>query len=122
MTSDPQVVAMRSSSVSRRGWGAGSLSRRLGWSESCAVSVAMASHGAEEADDLAEHLHVARADRLHRAVLRLQPDVVGLTEVALHGGLLTDQGDDDLAVGRGVLLAHDDEVPLEDPRVDHRVA
>src|SRR3954469_2966357 len=52
---------------------------------------------AEDADDLAEDLRVAGADRLHRLVLGLEPNVVRLAVEALDGGLLADQGDDDFA-------------------------
>ena len=67
-------------------------------------------------------LHLARADRLQRLVLRLQPHVVGLLEEALHRRLLAHERDDDLAVLRRVLLAHDDDVVRQDARVHHRVA
>jgi hypothetical protein len=52
---------------------------------------------AEDADHAADHAASA-ADRLHRLVLRLEPDVVRLAEEALHGRLFADQGDDDFAV------------------------
>ena len=51
------------------------------------------------------------ADRLERGVLRLQADVVGLAEEGLDRRLLAHERDDDVAVGRGVLLAHHDESP-----------
>ena len=41
---------------------------------------------------------------------------------ALDRRLLPHERDDDVAVGRGLLLAHDDVVALEDPGVAHRVA
>ena len=56
---------------------------------------------AEDADYLAEDLSLGGDDRLHFLVLGLQADVVLLAEVALHGRLLADQGDDDLAVAGG---------------------
>src|SRR3954452_2959380 len=76
----------------------------------------------EDPDDATHHDRLAGADGLHRLVLRLQPDVVGLAEVALHGRLLADERDDDLAVGRRVLALYDDEVAVEDAGVLHRVA
>ena len=63
------------------------------------------AHAPHQPDDLAHHANVAAADRLHRVVLRLQPDVVGLLEEALDGRLLADQRDHDVAVARLVLAA-----------------
>ena len=48
--------------------------------------------------------------------------MVGLAEEALDRRLLAHERDDDLAVGGGVLRAHDDEVALEDAGVLHRLA
>jgi hypothetical protein len=48
--------------------------------------------------------------------------MVGLAEEALDRRLIVHQRDDDLAVGRGVLRAHDDVVALEDSDVAHRLA
>ncbi|CAA9501406.1 MAG: LexA, partial [uncultured Solirubrobacteraceae bacterium] len=45
---------------------------------------------------------------------------VGLAEEPLDRRLLPHPRDDDLAVARGLLLAHHHEVALEDARVDHR--
>src|SRR3954468_9877753 len=52
----------------------------------------------EDSDDTAQQAHVAGANRLHALVLRLQPDLILLTEEALDGGLVVEQGDHDLAV------------------------
>ena len=51
--------------------------------------------------------HLARADRLHRLVLGLQANVVGLLEEPLHRRLLPHHRHDDLAVLRRVLPADD---------------
>src|SRR4051812_12588886 len=69
----------------------------------------------------AKLLALARADRLQRIVLGLQAHMVVLAEEPLDRRLLTDQGHDDLAVGRRVLLADDHHVVREDARLDHRV-
>ena len=61
------------------------------------------THLPEDSDHATEHAHLARADRLHRLVLRLQAHVVGLLEEALDRRLLAHERDDDLAVGRRVL-------------------
>src|SRR6185369_5941510 len=74
---------------------------------------------AEDADDLAEDPGFGRPDRLHRLVLGLEPDVVGLAEIALDSRLFSDQGDDDLAVGSLLGRPHDDVVALEYAGVLH---
>ena len=75
----------------------------------------------EDPDHLAEDLDVGRVDRLERLVLGLQPDAAVLAEEALHGRLVgglvvARERDDDLAVARVLLAAHDDEVAVEDAR------
>src|ERR1700689_2712184 len=79
------------------------------------------SHTPEQAHDASQHLDLLAADRLHRLVLGLQADVVGFLEEALHGRLLPQQRHHDLAVARGVLGAHHDQVALHDADVLHRV-
>src|SRR4051794_28835835 len=74
------------------------------------------------AHDAAKDLDLARADRLQRIVLGLQAHVIGLAEEALDRRLLTHEGDDDLTVGRRVLLADDHHVVGQDAGLDHRVA
>ena len=66
-------------------------------------------------------------DRLERGVLGLQPDPAVLAVERLDGRLVgrlvvAGERDDDLAVPRVVLAAHDDDVAVEDPGLDHRVA
>ena len=55
-------------------------------------------------DYASEHLDLLAADRLHRLVLGLQTDVVGLAEVALDRGLLAKQRDDYVSLLCGLLL------------------
>ena len=86
------------------------------------VSVLTYDKAPHQPDHLPEHAHLPAANRLHRVVLRLQADVVGLLEVALHGRVLADQRDDDVAVVGCVLALDHDQVPVEDPDVHHRVA
>src|SRR4051794_33449146 len=74
------------------------------------------------AHDAAKDLDLARADRLQRIVLGLQPHVIGLAEEPLDRRLLTYESDDDLTVGRRVLLADDHHVVGQDAGLDHRVA
>src|SRR4051794_38500027 len=77
----------------------------------------------EDSDDAAQQAHVAAANRLHALVLRLQPDLILLTEEALDGCLvLAHQGDDDLAVAGALRGAHHDEVALQDAGILHAVA
>src|SRR4051812_20184319 len=82
----------------------------------------VSGHLPQHADHPAEDAHLARADRLHGLVLRLQTHVVGLLEEALDRRLLADEGDDDLAVLRRVLPADDHAVVREDAGVLHRLA
>ncbi len=72
-------------------------------SRTCARAVAASSDRPQQADDSPEHPDLLAANRLHRLVLRLQADVVGLTEEPLDGRLLTDKGHDYVAVLGGVL-------------------
>src|SRR5512139_3812371 len=73
----------------------------------------------EDPHDAAEQAHVAGANRLHALVLRLEPDLILLTEEALDCRLVIDQGDHDLAVAGALRGAHHDEVTLEDAGVLH---
>ena len=71
----------------------------------------------------AEDLHLVGVHRLERVVLGLEPHAPVLAEEPLHGRVLvTDEGDDDLAVSGVGLLADDDQVAVEDACVDHGVA
>src|SRR5207342_3351292 len=78
--------------------------------------------GAEDADDAADHGRLGGEDRLHFLVLRLQPDVILLEEVALHGRVLADQGNDDFVVAGDVAGPHDHVVAIEDAGVLHAFA
>ena len=66
--------------------------------------------------------------RLERAVLRLEADsTVLLAMERLDGGLvrglvLSDERDDDIALARVILPADDDDVPVENAGLDHRLA
>src|SRR6478735_4267567 len=79
-------------------------------------------HAPHQANDLPQHAHVAAADRLHRLVLGLEPDVVFLLEEALHGRLVADERNDDVAVDSCLLRAHDNQVAVEDADVLHGLA
>src|SRR5918995_1493792 len=90
-------------------------------------SGARSLQGPEDADDLAEDADVAGVDRLERRVLGLETDPVGLAVEGLDRRLVrrlvvAGERDHDLAVPRRVLAAHDDDVAIEDPGLDHRVA
>src|SRR5262245_16253935 len=76
----------------------------------------------EDPDDAAQQARVAGANRLHALVLRLQPDLILLTEEALDGRLVVEQGDHDLAVAAPLRGAHHDEVSVQDAGVDHALA
>src|SRR4051794_9131577 len=82
----------------------------------------------EYADHAPCDLYVRATDWLEVFVLRLEADVVALTEVALDRRLSlgfvlgADDRHDDVAIGGRRLLAHDDRVAIEDARVLHRVA
>src|SRR5262245_4695690 len=76
----------------------------------------------EDSDDAAQKAHVADANRLHALVLRLQPDLILLTEEALDGRLLAEQGDHDLPIAGALRGPHHDEVALQDPGILHRLA
>src|SRR5436309_12822252 len=81
----------------------------------------MLGEASDNADDLALDLDVARVDRLHLPVRRLQADAVFLAEEALQGrAAVLEQRDDDVAVARGVLRLHDDVVAVVDVVLDHR--
>ena len=71
--------------------------------------ISVGSDFSDYAYHAAEDGGLGGADRLHRLVLGLQTDVVGLAEEALDGRLVADQGDDDLAVA-GVVGGPDDDV------------
>src|SRR5690242_14405215 len=73
----------------------------------------------ENPDHAAEEARVAGANRLHALVLRLQPDLILLSEEALDGGLVLEQGHHDLAVATALRGAHHDEVAVQDAGVDH---
>ena len=86
------------------------------------VCAAATSDLPEDADHLAEDLGLAGDDRLVGVVLGLQADGVALAEEPLHGRLVLDHRDDDLAVVGVVGGMDDDVVAAEDAGVLHRVA
>ena len=49
----------------------------------------------------------------------LHPDVILFDEDALDGRLVADEGDDDIAVLRGITTTHDHDIAIENARVDH---
>ena len=68
------------------------------------------SHAAQQADHAPQHFDLLAADGVHRVVLRLQADVVGLAKEPLHGGLLPQQRDHDVTILGYLLGPHDDEI------------
>src|SRR5579872_6455541 len=79
----------------------------------------------ESADDgfnAADDLDIARVDWRHAAILRLQPNATRLAIEALHGRFALDHRHHDLAVACGTLRPHEDEIAVENRRVDHRIS
>src|SRR5581483_3924634 len=84
----------------------------------------------DQANDLAldAHLLGAHIDRLHLAVGRLEPYPIALTKVALERRLAVlacavgEQGNYHVAVVRRLRRADDDQVPIVDEVLDHRLA
>src|SRR5437867_6821439 len=77
---------------------------------------------ADHADHLSLDLDVARVDRGHLSVRRLQSDaVLFLVEALQRGGVVLEKGHDDVPVARGVLLLDDHVVAVVDVIVDHRL-
>src|SRR5579863_2426621 len=77
---------------------------------------------ADDGLDATDDLDIARVDWRHRAILRLEPDAAGLAVEAFHRRLAVDHRDDDLAVLRGALRPNEDQIPIHDRSLDHRIA
>ena len=70
-------------------------------------------------DDFAENRGIACIDRFHRVVFRLKANATALFIKRLHRCFIVDHGDHDLSVHSVRLLAHNDEITVEDTGVDH---
>src|SRR3977135_107109 len=93
------------------------------WKEATFMRAA-SSQLAEDSDDAADDLDVRCIDRLHRRVLRLQPNPVCLAIEGLDRRLVgrlvvASQRDDDLTVPGFLCTLHDHEVAVEDAPADH---
>src|SRR5258706_4731961 len=80
---------------------------------------------AEHPDHAANHAdkaHVRRDDRFKGGVFGDQLDVAVAAFEALDRGVTVHHGDHDRAVGRLLLRTHQDEVAIQDARVDHALA
>src|SRR6185312_2829089 len=78
---------------------------------------------AHEPDHHAEDLEaVVGTNGRVRLVLGAQDELAALAVEALQRELVVDDRDDDVATLRGGALLDDDEIAVEDTRVDHRVA
>ena len=86
------------------------------------VSGRCGSEAAQHRGDDAEDGGLGAVDGLVGLVVRHQPHLAVLALEGLDGGLVTDQGGDDLAVAGGLLLADHHVVAVADRGVDHRVA
>src|SRR2546427_4585429 len=86
----------------------------------------MALYVSEQAHDLAKDAKVGAPwihdDGLHGRMLRLEHAHAALGGETLARRLLIHEGRHDVARGGAVLLAHEDEVPVGDMRLDHAVA
>ena len=76
---------------------------------------------AKEADNLSENLNRGDDDRLHCVVFRLKAEMAVLFIKALDRRIVFNQRDDNLAVVRIGLPAHDDVVIIEDAGLNHAV-
>src|SRR5947209_8415811 len=77
---------------------------------------------ADDGFDSADDGDIVGVDWRHGGVLRLEPDAPVLAVEPLDGRLAVDHGDDDLAVVRVGARLDDDQIAVQDRRVDHRVA
>src|SRR5579884_3647762 len=80
------------------------------------------SEPADDRLDAPDDRDIVGVDWRHRGVLRLQADPPALAVEALDGRLAVDHCDHDLAVVGARRRLDQDEVPVEDRGVDHRVA
>src|SRR5579862_3431460 len=81
-----------------------------------------ALEAADDGFDATDDLDIARVDWRHRLILRLKPHPPGLPIEAFHRRFAIEHRDHDLAVFGAALRADQDQIPVEDGGIDHRVA
>src|SRR5579884_1865069 len=96
----------------------GNASRTATMDGASAMLLQFANHGLDAADDS----DIVRVDWLHRRILRLQTDAPVLTIEPLYRRFTVEHRDDDLTVVCRFLRTHDDQIAVENRRIDHRIA